>query len=58
MEEDEEVVYYFTPGKDSIMGLTPSELSTWLAKRGFSLNHCSILEGKFLSDSLFILQSH
>ena len=55
MEEDEEVVYYLSPGKDSIVGLTPSELSTWLAKRGFSLNHCSILEGKFLSNSLFML---
>ena len=54
MEEDEEVAYYLSPGKDSIVGLTPSELSTWLAKRGFSLNHCSILEGKFFSYSLFM----
>lgn len=57
MEEDEEVAYYLSPGKDSIVGLTPSELSTWLAKRGFSLNHCSILEGKFFSYSLFMFQS-
>ena len=54
MEEDEGVAYYLSPGKDSIVWLPPSELSTWLAKRGFSLNHCSILEGKFFSYSLFM----
>ena len=58
MEEDEEVAFYLSPaGKDSIAELTPSELSMWLAKRGFSLIHCSILEGKFFSYSLFMFKT-
>lgn len=49
MEEDEEVRIIMFPQLDDFQPLTNKSLSQFLAKRGFSVEQCRVLEGKFLS---------
>ena len=54
MAEDEEVVLLFSQGMEAF---TSKELANVLAKKGFTPEQCRVLEGKFLSRSIFVQRS-
>ena len=58
MEEDEEVELLLSPlSKDRLAAFTTKELSNFLVKKGFLMDHCRILEGMFLSCSVLAVNS-
>lgn len=54
MAEDEEIVLLFSQGMEAF---TSKELTNVLAKKGFTPEQCRVLEGKFLSRSIFVRRS-